>query len=72
MRPGRWPGSGPISKRSVDRAHTRVTIRWSGADRQAPGHDRRPPLLPGPASPGRWGVALLAGHDRDPPDGHVV
>ena len=23
-----------VSKRTVDRAHTRVTIRWSGADRR--------------------------------------
>ena len=63
---------GTISKRSVDRSHTRVTLRWAGRRSPAPGHDRRPPLLPGPASAGRRDVALLGRHDRDPPHGHVA
>jgi len=31
---GAWAKFGTISKQSVDRTHTRVTIRWSGADRK--------------------------------------
>ena len=31
---GAWAKFGAISKRSVDHLHTRVTIRWSGADRR--------------------------------------
>ena len=31
---GAWAKFGTISKRSVDRTHSRVTIRWSGGDRR--------------------------------------
>ena len=43
-----------------------------GRGPEAPGHDRRAPLLPGRASPGRWHLALLGRHDRDPPNDHVA
>ena len=38
----------------------------------APGADRRPPLLRGPAAPRRRRVVLVGRHDVDPPDHHLA